>query len=181
MTFRIRALAPIALVVLGSGAFAQTASTDPTPPSQEEMQAAMTSPQAFAERAASSNMFEIMSSQLALQVSQSEEVRGFAEHMIRDHSAAGEQMKVAAATEGLPPSDRLMPDHQAQLDSLAAIAPEEFDLAYLGAQLAAHTEAVTLFDGYATQGPEGALKDFAAQTLPVLQEHFAKVEPLTVR
>ena len=139
---------------------------------------AMTTPRAFAERAASSNMFEIMSSQLALEKSQSQDVIALAQHMIDDHQAAGETMLVAATAEGLTPTNTLMPDHQAQLDNLTASAPEDFDSAYLGAQLAAHNEAVSLFEGYAAQGPEGQLKDFATQTLPTLQEHLANVEPL---
>ncbi len=175
------ALAVASAVALGAGGLsAQTATeADAAPPSAEAMQTAMTTPEAFAERAASSNQFEISSSELALQVSQSEEVRAFAEQMIADHSAAGERMVVAAAAEGLTPTKTLMPDHQAQLDSLSTSTPETFDDAYLAAQVAAHTEAVALFEGYATQGTEGPLKDFAAETLPALQGHLEMADPLS--
>jgi putative membrane protein len=71
-----------------------------------------------------------------------------------------------------------MPDHQAQLDNLAAAAAEDFDGAYLGAQLAAHNEAVMLFEGYANQGAEGPLRTFATDTLPALQQHLQEVKPL---
>lgn len=168
-----------ATVMAAGGLSAQTASTDVSPPTQEEMQAAMTTPQAFADRAASSNTFEIMSSQLALEKSQSQTVIAFAEQMIVDHQAAGERMTVAAGAEGVTPTATLMPDHQAQLDNLNASAPQDFDAAYFGAQLAAHTEAVSLFEGYSTQGPDGMLKEFATDTLPTLQEHLAQVEPLS--
>jgi putative membrane protein len=87
-------------------------------------------------------------------------------------------MKTAASAEGVAPAETLMPDHQSQLDNLSGLSAEEFDAAYLAAQLAAHVEAVTLFEGYANQGQDGALKDFAAETLPKLQDHKAKVEPL---
>jgi putative membrane protein len=175
---RIFALAVVAMTAAG-GLFAQTANVDVSPPTEDEMQMAMTTPQAFADRAASSNMFEIMSSELALEKSQSQDVIALAQKMIDDHQAAGEKMKVAAAAEGVTPTATLMPDHQAQLDNLTASAPESFDAAYLGAQLAAHNEAVSLFQGYASQGPDGQLKDFATATLPVLQGHLADVEPLS--
>ena len=42
-------------------------------------------------------------------------------------------------------------------------------------QTAAHADAVALFSGYATNGAEGALKDFAAQTLPTLKTHYEHV------
>lgn len=166
--------------LLGSGGLVAQTATDANvaPPSQEQMQTAMTTPQAFAERAASSNQFEIQSSQLALERSQSQDVIAFAERMIADHQAAGEKMLVAASSEGLIPTAQLMPDHQAQLDNLAGSAAEDFDGAYLGAQLAAHNEAVMLFEGYANQGAEGPLKSFAAETLPTLQSHMEEVKPL---
>jgi putative membrane protein len=172
------ALAFAAMVAAG-GLSAQTENADVSPPTEDEMQMAMTTPQGLAERAASSNMFEIMSSQLALEKSQSQDVIAFAQHMIEDHQAAGEKMLVAATAEGLTPANTLMPDHQAQLDNLTASPPEDFDAAYLGAQLAAHTEAVSLFEGYSTQGPEGQLKAFATETLPTLQKHLTEVEPLS--
>jgi len=166
--------------LLGSGGLVAQTATDANvaPPSQDQMQAAMTTPQAFAERAASSNQFEIQSSQLALERSQSQDVIAFAERMIADHQAAGEKMLVAASSEGLTPTAQLMPDHQAQLDSLAGSAAEDFDGAYLGAQLAAHNEAVMLFEGYTNQGAEGPLKTFATETLPTLQGHLEEVKPL---
>ena len=46
--------------------------------------------QTFADRAASGNRFELVSSQLALGFAQDEEVRAFAEIMMTDHTAAAE-------------------------------------------------------------------------------------------
>ena len=148
------------------------AQTDASPPSQDELQAAMNAPQGFADRATSSNMFEILTSELALSRSQSDAVRAFAEKMIADHEAASEQMKAATAEEGVTLPDSLMPDHQEQLDRLSSLEVADFDAAYLGAQLAAHTEAITLFRGFAEQGADGALKDFATDMLPMLEEHL---------
>lgn len=176
MTRKYFAVAAVAICVAGSPLFAQA---DVTPPSEEEMQVAMTTPQAFADRAASSNMFEIMTSELALEKSKSDEVRSFAEKMIADHAAAAEKMRAAATAEGVTPLAVVMPDHQAQLEMLSSVDPNEFDAAYFGAQLAAHTEAVTLFEGFSEQGPDGDLKSFARETLPKLQEHLAEVSSLS--
>lgn len=178
MKFQTFAFAVSATLLASSGLVAQTTDVNVAPPSEDQMQAAMTTPQAFAERAASSNEFEIQSSQLALEKSQSQDVIAFAERMIADHQAAGEKMLVAAAAEGLTPVKQLMPDHQAQLDNLTASPAEDFDAAYLGAQLAAHNEAVMLFEGYANRGAEGPLQTFATETLPKLQGHLQEAKPL---
>lgn len=168
------AIAAVGCVTLGP----LWAQEDVTPPSADEMQQAMSSPQAFADRAASSNAFELASSELALERARSPEVRSFAEKMIADHTDAAEKMRAAAGEDGLILSDVIMPDHQAQLDSLASVEAADFDAAYLGAQLAAHTEAVMLFEGFAGQGRDSTLERLAAALLPTLQMHFAEVSRL---
>ncbi len=155
------------------------AQTDVSPPTAEQRDTATTSAAAFGERVASSNQFEIMSSDLAMQKSQNTDVQGFAKKMIADHTVAGEKFVAAADQMGVIPAPALMVDHQAQYDSLNMLAGEEFDQAYLGAQIAAHTEAVDLFAGYADRGEEGPLKIFAAETLPTLQAHLKEIQVLS--
>lgn len=138
---------------------------------QEAGGAPVTDPQQFADTASSSNTFEIESSQLALGRSQDEDVLAFAEQMIADHTAAAEQMTAAAEQDGITPATGMMDRHQEMLDSLNAAEDGQFDGAYIDAQIAAHEEAVALFDGYATNGEEGALKTFASETLPILEQH----------
>lgn len=145
-------------------------------PTPEQMQAAMTTKAGFAERAASSNMFEIESSKLALQSAQSDAVKTFAQKMIDDHTAAGDKMTAAAQEDGVTPPMALMPDHQAMLDPLKGLEAEAFDAAYIAAQKAAHDDTVALFEGYSTGGEEGALKTFATGTLPTLKEHQTEID-----
>jgi putative membrane protein len=139
--------------------------------------AAMT-PQGFAEVAASSNMFEIASSQAALEKASGAEARSFAEHMIADHTKAGEEMKPAAEAEGVTIPEALNKKHQAQLDQLTPLDGEQFDEAYITAQVAAHEEAIALFEGYSANGAPGTLKEFATKTLPTLKSHLEDVQKL---
>ncbi|HEV7291474.1 MAG TPA: DUF4142 domain-containing protein [Devosia sp.] len=141
--------------------------------------AEITDPAQFATMAASSNMLEIESSTLALEQSQNEDVRAFAEQMIADHTAASEQMATAAAEEGVTPPMGLQPHHQEMLDSLTGLEGEQFDAAYMQLQVQAHDEAVALFETYSTQGEDGALKEFAVATLPVLEEHQEHAHSMT--
>ena len=138
----------------------------------------VTEPKAFAEIAASSNMFEIESSQLALERASEENVRAFAEHMIEDHTAAGEKMEAAAEKDGLTPPATMAEKEQAQFDQLQSAEGEAFNQAYLAAQVAAHDEAVALFETFSTESEESALREFAAETLPTLQEHQTAVHEL---
>jgi putative membrane protein len=123
-------------------------------------------------------MFEIMSSKAALDKATSEEAKAFAEHMVADHTKAGEEMKPAAEAEGVTVPETLGEKHQAQLDQLTPLDGDNFDQAYISAQLAAHEEAVALFKAYSTDGAPGALKEFAAKTLPTLEAHLEEVQKL---
>lgn len=171
------ALAAPATIAFGQAA-TETPATTETPaaetPAATEMPAepmAISDPQEFADMAASSNMFEIQSSELALEMSQNADVQAFAEQMVTDHTAAGEEMMAAAETDGITPASAMNEQHQAQYDELAAADEASFDQAYIDAQVMAHDEAIALFEGFSTEGEEGALRDFATQTLPTLQEH----------
>jgi putative membrane protein len=155
-----------ALLVPGT-AMAQTA----TAPATQQMMA--TTATEFVPMAAYSNRFEIESSELALERAQSAGVRTFAEHMVRDHTAAGESMMQAVAASG---ADVAVPAgldarHQQMVDQLQGLNADQFDAAYLQMQRQAHDEAVALFEGYAENGETGPIREFAANTLPVLREH----------
>ena len=127
--------------------------------------------QEFADKAASSNLLEIQSSELAIERSSDAEIVEFAEQMIVDHTAAGDEMMAAAQQDGITPTTTLAPDHQTILDRLEAAEDDAFDQAYVEAQITAHDEAVALFETFATGDPDGALKAFAVQTLPTLVQH----------
>ena len=142
------------------------------------MAQSVSDPAAFARIAASSNMFEIESSQLALDKATGDDVREFAQHMIDDHTAAGEKMKVAAEADGVVPPATMADKEQAQLDKLEAAGDTDFDAAYVTAQVAAHDEAVALFRDFSENGQESALRSFATETLPTLEEHQSAVHDL---
>lgn len=138
----------------------------------------VTDPAEFAALATSSNLFEIHSSELALQRSQNEEVRAFAQRMIEDHTAASQRMAEAAQQDGLTMPNAIAQRHQDMLNQLSAQQGDAFDAAYLQAQLQAHEEAVALFESFAAAGTGGALNAFAAETVPTLQAHYEMVSTL---
>ncbi len=167
-------------LLVGGPAFAQEKAPAAAETTQATSGAAatVTDPQNFAEMATVSNMFEIMSSQAALEEAARDETKAFAQHMVDDHTKAAEEMKPAAEGEGVTLPSELDEKHQAKLDELSAKQGEAFDQAYINAQLAAHEEAVALFKGYSENGAPGALKDFATKTLPTLEMHLQEVQML---
>ena len=132
----------------------------------------------FATMAASSGMYEVMSSQLAMSRSQSQ-VRALAQQMIQDHDRANRELMQIAAASGIQVPSGMMPRHQRMMDELGATgAGATFDQRYVQQQRMAHEEAVALFSSYAQGGDKAQLRDFARRTLPVLQQHHQMVSAM---
>lgn len=159
---RLMAL-PLATVLLAAPTLAQDNPTDP---------------QQFVNMATSSNMFEIESSKLALEKAETAPAKEFAQHMITDHTKAGEDMKAAAAAAGVTVPTELDEAHRAKMERLSSLDGTTFDKTYVAEQVTAHEEAVALFDEYSSDGADGPLKEFAAKTLPTLEAHLEAIEKL---
>ncbi len=126
------------------------------------------------DKAASSNQFEIQSSQVAVQKSTNAAIKKLAQQYIKDHQAAGAKLKALAAQYGAVPSTQLNAQQQQLLTSLRALSGNTFDITFLAQQISAHNEAIILFKSYSQEAnsPTAAVKQFAAQTLPTLQQHL---------
>ncbi len=164
-----------------SGDAATSGAMQPMAADQAVIDAAMavTMAEEFAAMASSGNMFEIQSSELAVNQAEAQEVKDFAQHMIEDHTAAGERfMQVLEEAGVAAPPMELAEHHQMMLDQLTPLQGAEFDTQYVTAQVAAHEEAVALYTAYSQNGDNEALQAFATETLPTLQEHLEEAQAL---
>ncbi len=93
----------------------------------------------FTTAAASGNALEVESSRLALEKSQNQDVKSFAQMMIDDHTKVGEQLKSTLQKAGLAtPADKLAPKHQDMVDKLKQAGANKYDGQYVAVQLKAH-------------------------------------------
>jgi putative membrane protein len=138
----------------------------------------------FVKNARIGGAFEVQSSKLALQKSQDADIRSFAERMVTDHTQAGEKLEQTVSGQGIsidqPSAGALDKKHQGMLDKLNSANGAQFDRLYIRMQQDAHKEAVTLFSKYAKSGDNDALKSFAQETLPTLQDHQKHVTQMNV-
>ena len=156
-----------------------TIDNDLPPPDPEPMAPVGIPAATYLPSAASSDLFEIQSSRLALQRACSPALRGFAQMLIQDHTRMSGQLLSAARSAGLPePPPQMAPHHQQMLDCLAAASPANFDAAYRMEQIAAHEEALTLHRSYADEGDHPALRGVAAAAVPIIQGHLGQAQTL---
>jgi putative membrane protein len=129
-------------------------------------------PQSFASQAAVIGKAEIELGQIALRNTQDASVRTYAERMVKDHSAADKKLKAIAAKENLQLPQSLDQEHESLKTKLQSLKGEDFDRAYVKAMASGHDKAVALFES-ASQQPQmpDELKQFAASTLPTLEQH----------
>ena len=129
-------------------------------------------PESFASQAAVIGKAEIELGQMALKNSKNGDVRKYAERMVKDHGAADQKLKAIAAKENLQLPQSLDPEHQSLKTKLQGLTGEEFDREYVKAMANGHEKAVALFESASQQSQMPAdLKQFAASTLPTLEQH----------
>ena len=101
--------------------------------------------------------------------------------MITDHTDAAEKMGAAAEADGITPTAEISEVQQARVNELESLTGERFETAYVDAKSTAHDAAVSLFRAFAEGEEESALRDFAQQTLPLLEQHQKRVQSLSAR
>lgn len=129
-------------------------------------------PESFASQAAIIGKAEIELGQIAMKNTQDADVRTYAERMVKDHSAADKKLQAIAAKENLQLPQSLDSEHQALKTKLQSLKGEDFDRAYVKAMANGHDKAVALFESASQQAQMPSdLKEFAAATLPTLEQH----------
>ena len=132
--------------------------------------------------AASGDLFEIKSGQLAHPRAQSPIIHGFATMLTTDHTRSTQILTAAAQAGGVAvPPPALLPQHQALLDQLnAAGSGPTFDSAFRNIQIQAHQQSLMLHQNYAANGDVPALRQAAAQIVPVVQGHLQQLQAMTL-
>lgn len=135
--------------------------------------------QDFVTEAANSDMLEIAAAKIAQQKGNADEKK-FAGQMITDHtktSADVKQLIDSGAVKAELPTV-LNAVSQSKIDKLNNAGADEFAATYDPMQVAAHEDAVSLFERYATGGDNAKLKDWAGKTLPALRHHLEMAQQI---
>lgn len=153
-----------------------TQNVTPPPPAQPPV---TTAAMPFLFMAGESDVYEISSSQVALQRSQNPEVRRFAAMLIEHHTLTTNQALAAAKAAGLlPPPPALQPDKRDKITRLLAAPAAAFDREYLSQQVPAHEAALALHQTYAQGGDTPQLRAVAQGAVPIVTGHLDEARRL---
>ncbi len=129
----------------------------------------------FATKAAQGGMAEVMVSQLALTKTHNMQVMNVARRMVKEHTAANNELKAVAQTNHMTLPTDTDPMHKAAYAKLSKLSGTAFDKAYMAGQEKDHAATVKLFEEEIAMGKNGDLSAFASKNLPTIEDHTKMV------
>jgi putative membrane protein len=132
--------------------------------------------QHFLKEAAQGGMAEVALGKIAVQKAASEEVKQFGQRMVDDHGKANEELQQLAASKGVKLSEDMGAEKEALRERLSKLSGAEFDRAYMEEMVKDHQKDVAEFSQQAKHGEDPEIKNWAANTLPTLEEHLQQAQ-----
>ena len=149
-----------ALIALPVAAFAASATPD----------------MSFYKSLAEGGIAEVRDGKLAEHKSADPKIKDFAAMMVKDHTAANQELMALAQSKGikLPGGPGIGADtKKAELDVLTG---ETFDKSYVKSQVKGHRDTVDLLQKEISSGQDAQAKAFAEKVLPTVQSHLKAIE-----
>jgi putative membrane protein len=126
----------------------------------------------FYKKAAESGIFEVDAGNQAQQKASMQSVKDFGAMMVKDHTAANNQLKTLAASKNISLPTSASVAQMTKKGELDVLTGDAYDKSYIMSQIKAHHEAIALFKKEIASGQDADAKSFAQQTLPTLQQHL---------
>ena len=138
--------------------------------------------QSFMEDAIQGSYAEIEGSQLALEKTESQDVREFARMMIEDHGKMVKEATQLATDKGLTPPEGPSAMQTTEITGMRALTGGAFDAMYVNRiGVASHEATVKLFEEASQNVQDPDVKAMAEKTLPKLREHLEMARQLDAK
>jgi len=132
--------------------------------------------QTFVMKAAQGGLAEVKIGELAAQKASNPEVKAFGQKMVDDHTKANDQLKDIASKNNLAVPTEMSAKDKAEYDRFSKLSGDAFDKAYMSHMVVDHKKDIAEFKKEANSGKDDAVKTFAQQTLPTLQDHLKQAQ-----
>ena len=133
----------------------------------------------FMKEAAQGGMAEVALGQLAVEKASNADVKKFGQRMVDDHSKANDKLKQLASQKNVALPQDLNAKDKATKASLEKLSGEQFDQAYMKDMVKDHKKDVGDFQRESKAAHDPDVKQFAADTLPTLEDHLKQAESIT--
>ncbi len=130
----------------------------------------------FANMVAQSDLAEIQLGNLALQKSNSDQVKKIAQRLIDDHTKSSQALKEVASSKGMTLPTEPDPKDKALATKLEGESGDKFDKDFIAANSSDHHKVLAAFKKEASDGNDPEIKGFATQYMPAIQEHTQMID-----
>jgi putative membrane protein len=140
----------------------------------------------FVEDVVAGNTAEIELSRMASDRAMNPEVKQFAQTMVREHTAAGNELKQVLGQHSVQVRETLDDKHRDLSQELGRLNGSEFDHRYMEAMVNDHQHMEDLLEGRANETAnneplENGVNQWAKKTLPSVQHHLQMAQQLEDR
>jgi putative membrane protein len=132
----------------------------------------------FYKTLAQGGIAEVEAGKLAQQKGADPKVKDFGAMMVKDHSAANEQLKALAAGKGIDLPGSSSTSQMAAKAKLEILSGGTFDKSYVEDQVKAHRETVELLKKEIATGQDPDAKAFAQKVLPTVESHLRAINQI---
>jgi putative membrane protein len=123
-------------------------------------------------KVAKGGMAEVELGKLAAEKASSDAVKKFGQRMVDDHGKANDELKALAQKKNITLPTEIGAQEKALRDRLIKLSGPAFDQAYMRAMVSDHTKDINEFRMESKSGKDSEIKEWAAKTLPTLEEHL---------
>ncbi|WP_338088470.1 DUF4142 domain-containing protein [Nodularia spumigena] len=133
----------------------------------------------YVQEAAQAGMAEVELAKLALEKSEDENIKKYAQQMIQDHTPLNQELMQLSQQKGITLPTNLSPKYQALEAQLSELSGANFDQAYINeAGINGHMENLIIHTRQLQLGQDPDLQAFAAKTIPVVESHLQLLDLL---
>jgi putative membrane protein len=132
----------------------------------------------FYEHAAQGGMAEVDAGKLAEKHGSSQAVKDFGAMMVKDHSAANDQLAQLADRKSVKLPEGPSMTQKAKGKMLEMKSGTDFDKAYIEGQITAHKDTLQLLEKEIDTGKDADAKAFASEIKPKVAEHLKKINQI---
>lgn len=122
---------------------------------------------------AQANMAEVQVGKMAMEKSQSDQVKQFAQKMVDDHGSALSELKAMAQSKGVKMPDDVGAEHKATETALKPLSGNTFDAQFMKrVGVEDHERTVKLLQKVQQEAQDPELKAMAGRMLPTVEHHL---------
>lgn len=133
---------------------------------------------AFVKKALEGSVDEVEMGKLALQKSNDDQVKQFAQKMVDDHGKMADALKPIAGQMGVKVPDGPSKSQMKKMDKMKSLQGDAFDQAYIKDMVKDHKSDENEFKQEAQNTQNPSLKQFATQGSQVIASHLQQIEQI---